>query len=97
MTLIGALLYIVLKILILILIARLITEMIQAFSRSFSPPRWFMMVAEPVFMITDPPVRMLRRWIPPLRMGGVALDLSVLVLFFILQILLVITQVVFLT
>ncbi|AGS35223.1 hypothetical protein B841_08750 [Corynebacterium maris DSM 45190] len=95
MTLIGALLYIVLNILILILIARLITEMIQAFSRSFSPPRWFMMVAEPIFVLTDPPVRMLRRWIPPLRMGGVSLDLSVLVLFFILQILLIITQVVF--
>ena len=95
MTLIGALLYIVLNILILILIARLITEMIQAFSRSFSPPRWFMMVVEPIFVLTDPPVRMLRRWIPPLRMGGVSLDLSVLVLFFILQILLIITQVVF--
>ena len=95
MTLIGALLYIVLNILILILIARLITEMIQAFSRSFSPPRWFMMVSEPIFVLTDPPVRMLRRWIPPLRMGGVSLDLSVLVLFFILQILLIITQVVF--
>ena len=97
MTLIGALLYIVLNIFTLILIARLITEMIQAFSRSFSPPRWFMMVAEPIFMVTDPPVRLLRRWIPPLRMGGVALDLSVLVQFFIIQILLIITQVVFLT
>lgn len=95
MTLIGAILYIVLRIFILVLIARLVIEMIQAFSRSFSPPRWFAVVAEPLFLITDPPVKLLRRWIPPLRMGGVALDLSVLVLFFILQVLLVLVQVFF--
>lgn len=72
---------------VLILLLRIIIEMIQSFSRNWRPQRWFSILAEPVFVLTDPPVKALRRLIPPLQMGGVALDLSVLVLFFVLQIL----------
>lgn len=39
-----------------------------------------------LFVVTDPPIKALRRLIPPIRMGGVALDLSVLVLFFAIMI-----------
>lgn len=70
-----------------ILVFRIVIEMIQSFSRNWRPQRWFMIIAEPIFVITDPPVKALRKVIPPLRMGGIALDLSVLALFFILQIL----------
>ena len=70
-----------------VLVARIVIEMIQSFSRSFAPPKWFYYIAEPVFMVTDPPVKLLRRVIPPLPLGNVRLDLSVLVLFFILSIL----------
>lgn len=87
MTLIGTVLYIVLRLFALILIARIVIEMIQSFSRNFQPPRWFILIAEPLFVITDPPVKALRRVIPPLRLGNVALDLSVIVLFIILSIL----------
>lgn len=86
-TLLGTILYIVLRLFALILIARIVIEMIQSFSRNFQPPRWFIMVAEPLFVITDPPVKALRRVIPPLRLGNVALDLSVIVLFILLSIL----------
>lgn len=68
-----------------LLIARILIEMVQSFSRNFRPPRWFVMIAEPIFVITDPPVKALRRVIQPVRMGSVALDVSVLVLFFGLQ------------
>lgn len=71
----------------LILLLRIIIEMTQSFSRNWRPQRWFSIVAEPIFVVTDPPVKLLRKIIPPLRLGGVALDLSVLVLFFILQLL----------
>lgn len=71
----------VLEILKWILIVRIVIEMVQSFSRDFRPPRWFAVLAEPLFMVTDPPIKALRRAIPPIRMGGVALDLSVLVLF----------------
>ena len=44
------------------------------------------MIAEVLFMLTDPPVKALRRIIPPLRTGGVAVDMSVLVLFLLLMV-----------
>ena len=95
MALIGAILYAVIGIYSLFVVVRIIIEMIQSFSRQFNPPRWFMVVAEPLFVITDPPVKALRRLIPPLQMGGVALDVSVLVLFILLSILTRILQIVF--
>ncbi|MDK8763082.1 YggT family protein [Corynebacterium minutissimum] len=70
-----------------ILLARIVIEMIQSFSRQFNPPRWFMMVAEVLFVLTDPPVKALRKVIPPLQLGGIALDVSVIVLFLLLAIL----------
>lgn len=71
-----------------LLLARVIIEMIQSFSRQWRPSKAFSVIAEPLFVVTDPPVKLLRRLIPPVRLGGVALDVSVLVLFFILQIVL---------
>lgn len=65
-----------------VLIARILIEMIHSFSRNFTAPRWFTVIAEIIFEVTDPPVKFLRRFIPPLRLGGVALDVSILVLFF---------------
>ena len=97
MTAFGIILFSLLRLYTLVLIIRIIIEMIQSFSRQFNPPRWFMVIAEPLFVITDPPVKALRRIIPPMQMGGVALDLSVLVLFIILQVLQFIVQIVFLT
>lgn len=75
-----------------ILLGRVIIEMIQSFSRRWTPPRWFAVIAEPLFVLTDFAIKPLRRLIPPLRLGGVALDLSVLVLFLILTILTGIVQ-----
>lgn len=79
--------YWVIQLYVLALIGRILVEMIHAFSRNFRAPSWFVVISEFLFVITDPPVKALRRAIPPLQMGGVALDLSVLVLFFALQLL----------
>ncbi|WP_293768735.1 YggT family protein [uncultured Corynebacterium sp.] len=87
MTQIGLILYALIRLYALVLIIRIIIEMIQSFSRQFNPPRWFMRFAEPLFMVTDPAVNGLRRLIPPLRMGGIALDVSIIVLFLLLSIL----------
>ena len=96
MTEIGIILIFLVRVYTWVLIARIIIEMIQSFSRQFNTPRWFMIIAEPLFAITDPPVKALRRVIPPLQMGGIALDVSVLVLFFILSFLTLFLQVIFL-
>jgi YggT family protein len=72
----------VLWIYLLILIVRMIFTWVQTFSRSWTPTGVILVIAETVFTLTDPPLRFLRRYIRPLRIGSVALDLSFMVLFF---------------
>ena len=72
----------------LLLIIRMIISWIQAFSRTWQPTGPVLVVAEGVFTATDPPLRLLRRYIPSLRLGTVALDLSFMVLFLVLIVLL---------
>ena len=78
----------VLWIYLLILIARLIISWIQAFSRDWHPSGVILVIAEVVYTATDPPLRLLRRYIPTVRLGTVALDLSFMVLFLVILVLL---------
>ena len=72
----------------LLLIARLIISWIQAFSRDWHPRGVVLVIAEVVYTATDPPLRLLRRYIPSVRLGTVALDLSFMVLFLVIIVLL---------
>jgi YggT family protein len=72
----------VLYLYLLLLLGRLVFSWIQAFSRSWTPRGPVLVVAETVFTATDPPLKFLSRFIPVLRLGSVALDLSFMVLFF---------------
>jgi YggT family protein len=76
-------LFYALSIYLVILLGRLIFSWIQTFSRSWTPSGPLLIVAEVVFTATDPPLRFLRRFIPAIRLGSVALDLSFMVLFFV--------------
>ncbi len=58
---------------------RFVVDWVQVFARSWSPRGPILVVLEVVYSITDPPVKALRRVIPPLRLGSVALDLSFLI------------------
>jgi YggT family protein len=77
-------LYYVLTVYLVLLIGRLILSWIQAFSRDWRPHGFLLVVAEGIYTATDPPLRFLRRYIPSLRLGTVALDLSFMVLFLVL-------------
>lgn len=77
---IAATLYWLLSAYFLVLIVRLILDWVQVFSRDWRPSGVLLIIAETVYSLTDPPIRFLRRFIPPLRLGGVALDLAFLVL-----------------
>jgi YggT family protein len=72
---------ILLNLFMLVLIARLVFELVQSFARSWRPSGFVLVLAETTYTITDPPLRFLRRFIPPVRLGSVALDLSFTVLF----------------
>lgn len=64
----------------LLIIARLIVETTRSFARSWRPVGAAAVGLEVVFVVTDPPMKALRRVIPPLRLGGISLDISVWVL-----------------
>ena len=81
-------LYYVLAIYLVVLIGRMIFGWIQVFARSWRPSGVVLVLAETIFTLTDPPLKFLRRYIPPLRLGTVAMDLSYMVLFIIVLILL---------
>lgn len=82
-----AVLYFVLFIFWLLLIGRIIVEFIRAFARDWHPTGIVVVILETVFTITDPPVKLLRRIIPPISLGGLRLDLSIMVLLFVVYIL----------
>ena len=77
----------VLLIFLLFLIFRLVMEYVFLFARSFRPSGALAAVLELAYSVTDPPQKFLRRFIPPLRLGAVSLDLSMLVLFLLVYVL----------
>ena len=77
-----------LTIYLVLLIGRMILSWIQAFARSWRPTGIVLVIAEAIFTATDPPLKFLRRYIPTFRLGTVALDLSFMVLFIVILILL---------
>jgi len=65
----------------LLLLARIVLSLVLSVSREWHPKGVALVATEGVFTATDPPLKMLRRIIPPLRLGQVRLDLAFLVLF----------------
>lgn len=87
MTHFWQLLYLLLFLFMGLLLARLVGDYVLMFSRRWQPGRSAAAILEVVWSATDPPLRALRRVIPPLRIGGVSLDLGFLLLFIIVVIL----------
>ena len=80
MQLIAGLLYLVVLVYMIMLITRLVLEWIRAYAREYRPSGLVLVLFEVVYTLTDPPVKGLRRLIPPIRLGAVALDLSLMIL-----------------
>jgi YggT family protein len=62
------------------LFLRIIIDYVRMFARNWRPNAFFIAIFEFVYSITDKPMKFVQRFIPPLRIGGVALDLSFIVL-----------------
>ena len=67
---------------------RFVVDWVQVFSRSWSPHGVLLVLLEVVYSVSDPPIKALRRVIPPLRIGSVALDLSFLIVMVVAYVLL---------
>ena len=87
MGIVSQILVVALSLYLLLLIGRMVFEMVQAFSRSWHPTGVVLVLAEVTYTATDPPLKFLRRFIPPLRLGTVAFDLSFTVLFIVVLVL----------
>jgi YggT family protein len=87
LSVVGQVLTILLWCFLLVLLFRLVMDYVFMFARAYQPARPMVMLLEVTYSVTDPPLKLLRRYIPPLRLGGVALDLSFLVLWIIVYIL----------
>jgi len=77
---VGQIIILVLWLFFILLIGRLILDYVQMFARSWRPRGPLLLVAEAIYTVTDPPLRALRKVIPPLKVGSITLDLSFLVL-----------------
>ncbi|MEY4311565.1 MAG: hypothetical protein RLZZ571_335 [Actinomycetota bacterium] len=82
MSTITSLIASLLDIYILVLILRLVFDYITMFARSWRPRGMVLVLAEALYSLTDPPLNAIRRVVPPLRLGGISLDLGFLILIF---------------
>jgi YggT family protein len=76
---VGRIIDVVLWVFIGMLWIRFIVDWVQVFARSWSPRGPILVVLEVVYSVTDPPIKALRRLIPPLRIGNFALDVSFII------------------
>ena len=87
MSFVVVLLKIVLQLFVFALFGRLILDYVRIFAPNWRPRGIILAIAEAIYAITDPVMRFVRRFIPPLRLGPVALDLSFIVIFIAVQML----------
>ncbi|GLZ03643.1 YggT family protein [Actinomadura sp. NBRC 104412] len=92
MTIVGSVLLAALYIFLLFLIGRLVLEVLQSFAPSWRPTGVVLVIAEATYTITDPPLKLLRRFIRPIRLGNVALDLSFTVLILVVWVMIIFVQ-----
>ena len=81
-------LYLVVLAFIVLLIVRLVLDWVQVFARDWRPRGAVLVIAEVVYTVTDPPIRAVRRVLPPLTIGQLRLDLGFMVVMLVCWILL---------
>ncbi|GAA1819918.1 YggT family protein [Nesterenkonia flava] len=83
MDLITAPLYLLLTLYQFALIIRIVFDITTQYSRHWRPKGLALMLAVGVYSVTDPPIRWIQSKIPPLQLGGIALDMGFIILFFV--------------
>ena len=77
---VGSMLDFVLFIFFVLLIGRLIIDWVQVFARDWRPRGVMLVIAEAVYTVTDPPLKAIRKVVPPITLGAVRIDLAFLIL-----------------
>ncbi|CAM3654429.1 YggT family protein [Occultella aeris] len=84
--------YLLLLLFLIFMLVRVVLDWVIQFARDWKPTGVMLVVAEVVYTITDPPLKALRRLIPPLRLGGFAIDLAFLVLIIVVSVLMAVLR-----
>ena len=80
MAAVGNVILLILWVAIVLLLARFVLDWVQLLARSWRPQGAVAALCEANYSLTDPPLRAVRGVIPPIRLGGAALDLSPMIL-----------------
>ena len=97
MVLVGSIIDTILFIFLALMLVRLVVDWVQIFARSWTPKGPVLFVLEIVYSITDPPIMFVRRFVPPLRIGSVAVDTSFLIVLVAVYLLQILNRMVFLS
>jgi YggT family protein len=89
---VGEVLSALLYLFLLFLIGRLVLDYVRQFARSWHPTGVVLVLAEVTYSVTEPPLKLLRRFIPNVRLGNLAFDLSFTVLFLLVLIMITFVQ-----
>jgi YggT family protein len=89
---VGEVLSAVLYLFLLFLIGRLVLDYVRQFARSWRPTGVVLVLAEVTYSVTEPPLKLLRRFIPNVRLGNLAFDLSFTVLFLVVLVMITFVQ-----
>jgi YggT family protein len=76
MTIVGQVLGFALQIFFYLMIARFIVELVMSLGRSWKPSGLLLPILDITYTITDPPLKFVRKFVPPLQLGPIALDLA---------------------
>jgi YggT family protein len=82
---IGGLIADLLQLFLLCLFLRLILDYARMAASSWRPRGVVLIAADFIYAITDKPLRFVRRFVKPLRIGGISIDLSMLILFIVIS------------
>ncbi|WP_101524176.1 YggT family protein [Nocardioides houyundeii] len=95
MIVVGNILYGLIWLFLALMFVRFIIDWVQVFARQWSPTGPLLVVLEGVYTATDPPIKAVRRFVPPIRLGSLALDLSFMIVFLVAWLLLRVVGIVF--
>jgi YggT family protein len=70
----------ILLVFLILLFARFVVDWVMVLARSWRPSGMVAAGLEVVYATTDPPLKAIRRVIPPLNLGSIRLDLAFMVL-----------------
>lgn len=87
MTLLVAVLQWALQIYFYVMIARLIADLVLSVNPNWRPRGLILVLVEVVYTLTDPPLKFIRRFIKPVRFGGLALDFGWTIVVFVIGLL----------